>query len=408
MIVTKDFLLNHIAKLSYGNKFDKNKMNYNHPSINFVSRTSSNNGVSDYVDKIDNVEPFKSGSITLAFGGSVGSTFLQDSDFYTGQNVGVIEFGENISHAAKLYIVTCIEKVCKQRFVAFSDEINKHFKTDLAIELPIKVDENGNPIIDDTHFYHEEGFVPDFDYMQERIEELEQERIEELEQYLVATGLNDYELTDEDIETHSLSGFGHYEERDSEDAVKVCKEFKVSDLFELQKVSNKLAKEDLSDEYEYPAYSSDTGNNGIIGYTDTPEFICNGETPVYITFGDHTRTLNIARKSFSVLDNVKVLIPCYDNEEVLLYLTSEWQKQIPNLGYARHWKVAKDCILSLPIQTDAEGNPIIDTECKYHPDGYIPDWDFMERYIRVIEKIVIADVVKYKDAVISKTKEVVA
>lgn len=116
-------------------------------------------------------------------------------------------------------------------------------------------------------------------------------------------------------------------------------------MFELQKVSNKLAKEDLSDAYEYPAYSSDTGNNGIIGYTDNPEFVCDDETPVYITFGDHTRTLNIARKSFSVLDNVKVLIPCYDNDEVLLYLTSKWQKQIPNLGYARHWKVAKDCIL---------------------------------------------------------------
>jgi len=274
--------------------------------------------------------------------------------------------------------------------------------------LPIKVDENGNPIIDDTHFYHDEGFVPDFDYMQERIEELEQERIEELEQYLVATGLNDYELTDEDIETLSLSGFGHYEERDNDGAVRVCKEFKISDLFELQKVSNKLAKEDLSNAYSYPAYSSDTGNNGIIGYTDSPEFICDDETPVYITFGDHTRTLNIARKSFSVLDNVKVLIPCYDNDEVLLYLTSKWRKQIPNLGYARHWKVAKDGILSLPIQTDTNNNPIIDADCKYHPDGYIPDWDFMEKYIKAIEKIVIVDVVRYKDAVISKTKEAVA
>ena len=124
MANTKYFLLNHIANLSYGNKFDKNKMNYNHPSVNFVSRTASNNGVSDYVDKIDNVEPFKSGAITLAFGGSVGSTFLQEADFYTGQNVGVIEFDENVSHDAKLYIVTCIEKVCTQRFVAFSDEIN--------------------------------------------------------------------------------------------------------------------------------------------------------------------------------------------------------------------------------------------------------------------------------------------
>ena len=41
--------------------------------------------------------------------------------------------------------------------------------------------------------------------MQERIAELEQERIAELEQYLIATGLNDYTLTDDDIKTLSLS-----------------------------------------------------------------------------------------------------------------------------------------------------------------------------------------------------------
>ena len=37
-----------------------------------------------------------------------------------------------------------------------------------------------------------------------------------------------------------------------------------------------------------------------------------------------------------------------------------------------------------------------------------PDWQFMEDYIRAIEKVVVKDVVKYKDDVISKTKEVIA
>lgn len=35
------------------------------------------------------------------------------------------------------------------------------------------------------------------------------------------------ELTEEDIKI--LSGFGDYKERDSENAVKICKEFKVSE-----------------------------------------------------------------------------------------------------------------------------------------------------------------------------------
>ena len=42
--------------------------------------------------------------------------------------------------------------------------------------------------------------------MQERIAELEQERIAELDAYLAASGLDDYELTDEDKEILSLSG----------------------------------------------------------------------------------------------------------------------------------------------------------------------------------------------------------
>lgn len=41
--------------------------------------------------------------------------------------------------------------------------------------------------------------------MEERIAELEQERIAELDAYLVASGLDDYELTDEDKRLLSLS-----------------------------------------------------------------------------------------------------------------------------------------------------------------------------------------------------------
>lgn len=60
-------------------------------------------------------------------------------------------------------------------------------------------------------------------------------------------------------------------------------------------------------------------------------------------------------------------------------------------------------MFELPIQTTQDG-PIIDVTHTYHPEGYIPDWDFMDKYIHAIEKAVIADVVKYKDEVIANTK----
>ena len=40
------------------------------------------------------------------------------------------------------------------------------------------------------------------------------------------------------------------------------------------------------------------------------------------------------------------------------------------------------------------------------PEG-MPDFEYMERYIRAMEKVVIADVVAYKNKVIEETKEVV-
>lgn len=265
--------------------------------------------------------------------------------------------------------------------------------------------------------YSDEGFVPDFDYMQERIEELEQERIEELEQYLVATSLNDYELTDEDIETLSLSGFRHYEERDSEDAVKVCKEmreFRCGDLFDIHPTkAYKMSNDELyQTSGNSPVLSNSSVDNGIGGYCglDTTE---NGKI---ITFSDTTTgtdTMFYQPNSFIGYAHVQGMYPFDENwgEFQQRYFICA-MKQACGTGWDYSNKFNRKLVAEmtplLPIQTDTGNNPIIDTECKYHPDGYIPDWNFMEKYIRAIEKIVIADVVQYKDAMISKTKEVVA
>ena len=151
-------------------------------------------------------------------------------------------------------------------------------------------------------------------------------------------------------------------------------EFNVGDLFEVQRISRIISKKELSEDYDFPAYSSNSTNNGIVGFTNNPEFICNETTPVYLTFGDHTRTLNIAKQSFSVLDNVKVLKPLTSNENCLLFIISIWKKQIPNLGYARHWKVAKNCKIQLPLNESGQIN-----------------FDFMESFISELEQVHIGE-----------------
>lgn len=66
-------------------------MKDNAPSVNFVGRANANNGVTDYIDRIDGLEPYKAGYMTISLGGEyLGSCFIQDKPFYTSQNVNVL------------------------------------------------------------------------------------------------------------------------------------------------------------------------------------------------------------------------------------------------------------------------------------------------------------------------------
>ena len=41
----------------------------------------------------------------------------------------------------------------------------------------------------------------------------------------------------------------------------------------------------------------------------------------------------------------------------------------------------KSTLLKLPVKKDEQGIAVIDTEHKYHSEGFIPDWQYMEDYI---------------------------
>ncbi len=79
------------------------------------------------------------------------------------------------------------------------------------------------------------------------------------------------------------------------------------------------------------------------------------------------------------MDNVKVLsIKEVISIKVLLFIVSSWKKCIPNLGYSRHWSLAKDAMFSLPM---AKNKQI--------------DFEFMEKFIAKLESEKIADLEAY-------------
>lgn len=124
----------------------------------------------------------------------------------------------------------------------------------------------------------------------------------------------------------------------------------ISELLKPLPICHKLSAADFNNG-DVPVYSSETQNEGIKGYCDKADFRISKDdfqTQKYIVFGDHTRSVNVVAEDFSVMDNVKVLVPLYPNLS-LEYIKSQWCNNIPYLGYARHWKVAKNIKVQIPI-----------------------------------------------------------
>ena len=96
---------------------------------------------------------------------------------------------------------------------------------------------------------------------------------------------------------------------------------------------------------------------------------------------------------FWASDDVNVWYPKFPyNQRFVEYIMTVVRQLKLKYSYTAKWTLDKMQAetLELPITSDGE-----------------PDFDYMERYIRAIEKLVIADVVKYKDRVIETTKKVI-
>ena len=116
--------------VSHGNKFDKNKMQpclRSRDSIAFVGRSAEKNGVVAHVERLPFVEPYESGVITVALGGSSLSSFVQPDPFYTAQNIDVLRPREEMSLETKLYYCLCIESN-RFRYSTFGREANRTLK----------------------------------------------------------------------------------------------------------------------------------------------------------------------------------------------------------------------------------------------------------------------------------------
>ncbi|MBF0320536.1 MAG: restriction endonuclease subunit S [Nitrospirae bacterium] len=97
-----------IFDVKYGNNLELNRLIISSNGINYVSRTSRNNGVSAKVLRMKNITPTPAGTITVSLGGSVLETFLQPEEYYSGYHIYCLTSKDKLTDEEKLYYCACI------------------------------------------------------------------------------------------------------------------------------------------------------------------------------------------------------------------------------------------------------------------------------------------------------------
>lgn len=355
----KPFYLKDLYNVQMGNKFDKNKMTSENGSVNFVSRVSYNNGVDIRVDLIDGVEPYPAGMLTVALGGSyLGSCFVQEEPFYTGQNVAVLsEKDEAMNHSVNVFITALVRYESKIKYYAFGRELNTHIGRDFTIELPIQHNADGTPFIDVDKKYSDNGYVPDWKFMEDYVK-----------------SLNHKPLTTKNKKSDMVLDVVTWEE------------FKVGNLFDIHptKTIKDVSSKDCEENGTTPLVVNQSYDNGITGRVNYEPT----ETGGIITFSDtwEGKTFFYQKEDFIGFSHVQGMYPKYKmNENVLIFISVILEFEA-NDRYSYGRKKRRDLIeksyIKLPVKHNVDGTIFIDDEHTYSEEGYVPDWQFMEDYIK--------------------------
>lgn len=412
------YKLNELAKIEKvkGKPLSK----YEEGKTPYVTGSQSNNGVVGYINAPETdiskgncivVDPIK------------GLCMYQENDFvgrgFSGASINAL-YIEGMDETSAMFIIAAIKKV-SLKVASYSYLFNSNKLAEAEIMLPTL------DALDADSPYSSNGYVPDWKYMQDRVAELEKDRVAELENYLIASGLNDYELTEEDkaVLAAKLVDGGVLSQNSisTDGCLKEGRKFRIGNLFKKMSAPylGKGRKQDnvskvRTSEFNLPLINCKYGNNGIMYYGREKDFRSYESVLTIIYNGPPTEGQVYYQEKIGVYTDAYIvkLKSKEMSKELGLYLTSTMNQSIHNhqkkkysRGYKAIWtdRVENDDIL-LPIQTDSTGKPIIDQNKTYHPDGYVPDWDYMEKYIKATEKEIIKEVVLYKDEVIKKAKEI--
>lgn len=325
--------------------------------IPYVVQSQNNNMVKRYVDKnhlLSNDEPYEQGN-AIVLGVTLPAVSYQEQDF--GASQVITARSSFLKPLNALYFVAVIKKAISKFSYTYKPGIEKYKNLEIII-----------PIVRGSFA---------LDYMEQFVRELEAERVRELEAYLLVSGLNDYQLTDNEREI--LRGGVNCK----------FKYFKFYEIFAKAQTGDFDIQRSHVNGKGCLYINSGLENQGIVGMTDVMAKIFEPETITVDMFGlAWYRDFAYKMATHAHVFSLSTLNPLSPN--CLLYLvgTMFFLKKKYNYSNMCNWsKMLQDSLL-LPVLENGD----LDTA-------------YMDSYITALKKSVIKDVVEWKDRELSAFRQ---
>ncbi|WP_081168307.1 restriction endonuclease subunit S [Lactococcus garvieae] len=358
----REFEISDLFSVSTSKSIDRGKLNFINSGIQFVGRTTANNGVQGNIEK-QNFEPNPKNTFSVSQIGVINAQF-REKEWYASQNMFVLTAKKEYQNLVEnfKYITTSINKGLTLFSGGYSSYPTQKTLEKLKFTLPTVNNEIA------------------FAYIEEFIATLEAERLVTLEAYLKATGLKDVVLNNAEhsaldkLETGSVSYIS----------------VKFNVLFNHIQQGKRLKKSDQLDG-DIPFVMAGTTNTGIVKYISNPvrsfpknsltidifgntfyrdyEFGAGDDTGVF--WNDHNK---FSKNQMLFLSTV-----------INIFLAGKY-----DFGHKLRASQTSNFEVSLPVGTD----------------GNI-DYDFMTNLIKAIQKLALKEVIEYLDKGITLTEKVI-
>ena len=330
-------------------------------NIPFVMAGVTNAGVVNYIS--NPVASFPANSITIDI---FGNTFYRNYAFGAGDDTGVY-WNDNInySESTMMFFAVAMQKALVGKF-SYGKKLRSSQSYNFKMKLPVK---DGK-----IDFDFMESFIAELEA--ERVAELEAERVAELSAYLKASGVDNYELSDE--ERKALQEYQTVN----------WKSFNLEQLFGKATRGKRLKSADriIGD---LPFVTAGEASEGISAHIGNEVEVFNKNTTTIDMFG----SAKYRNYRYGADDHIAVVHTDKLPMKASIFVTSAIHKASHtgkfDYGHNFYAKDADSLDIMLPEK-----------------DGK-PDYSYMETLISAVQKLVIKDVVKYNDTKINATKEVV-